>query len=76
MNWKSIVIVFIILSYLVYGMKNMLLIRKINISLETDDNKQEKIVKLRRKVMLWFIFSAFLIIILFLLELLGDNAPK
>jgi hypothetical protein len=57
-------------------MKNMLLIRKINISLETDDNKQEKIVKLRRKVMLWFIFSAFLIIILFLLELLGDNAPK
>jgi hypothetical protein len=73
MTWESIAILLIMLSYFVYAIRSVTLIRNIQTGHEPDDVKDEKTARLKRNVRTWFIFVIVVILILFLSDLINRN---
>ena len=69
MTWQSIAIICIMLSCFIYGARNILLIKKINDSLETDYGRREKVARVGRRLIICSIVTVISIVILFISEL-------
>jgi len=73
MAWESIATIIIMFSCLAYGVRCVLLIRKINTGLEKDYIKQEKVAKVISNIRVAFILGAAAIIILLLSVLIRNK---
>jgi hypothetical protein len=70
MTWQSIAIICIMLSCFTYGGRNILLIKKINDSLETDYGRREKVARVKRRLIICSIVTVISIVVLFISELI------
>ena len=70
MTWQSIAIIFIMLVCFTYSAASILLIKRIKDSAETDYDKEEKVAKVRRRLMICSTVTIISIVILFISDLI------